>query len=133
MAVYVNEIAGERAGGLAAGLVTGDRSFLRPDDQVALRDTGLAHLLAISGLHPSIVGGLTFFLVRRTLVLIEPLALRVSLQKIAAMVALMTCAAYLVISGASVSTQRAFIMAAIVLLAVIFDRAAISLRTFAMP
>ena len=132
MAVYVNEVAGERAGGLAAALVTGDRSFLRPDDQVALRDTGLAHLLAISGLHLSIVGGLTFFLVRRTLVLIEPLALRVPVQKIAAVVALMTCAAYLVISGASVSTQRAFIMAAIVFLAVIFDRAAISLRTFAI-
>ena len=132
MAVYVNEVAGERAGGLAAALVTGDRSFLRPDDQVALRDTGLAHLLAISGLHLSIVGGLTFFLVRRTLVLIEPLALRVPVQKIAAVVALMTCAAYLVMSGASVSTQRAFIMAAIVFLAVIFDRAAISLRTFAI-
>jgi competence protein ComEC len=132
MAVYVNEAAGERAGGLAAALVTGDRSFLRQEDQVALRDTGLAHLLAISGLHLSIVGGLTFFLVRRVLVLIEPLALRVPVQKIAAVVALMTCAAYLVISGASVSTQRAFIMAAIVFLAVIFDRAAISLRTFAI-
>lgn len=132
LATYVNTAAGERAGGLAAALVTGDRSFLRQEDQTALRDTGLAHLLAISGLHLSIVGGLTFFLVRRTLVLIEPLALRVPVQKIAAAVALLTCAAYLIISGASVSTQRAFIMAAIVFLAVIFDRAAISLRTFAI-
>lgn len=132
LASYVNEAAGERAGGLAAALIAGDRSFLRHDDQEALRDTGLAHLLAISGLHLSIVGGLTFFLIRRTLVLIEPLALRVPVQKIAAAVALLTCAAYLVVSGASVSTQRAFIMAAIVFLAVIFDRAAISLRTFAI-
>ena len=129
---YVNEAAGERAGGLAAALIAGDRSFLRPEDQNALRDTGLAHLLAISGLHLSIVGGLTFFLIRRSLVLIEPLALRVPVQKIAAVVALITCAAYLIVSGASVSTQRAFIMAAIVFLAVIFDRAAISLRTFAI-
>lgn len=132
LASYVNEAAGERAGGLAAALITGDRSYLRLEDQTALRDTGLAHLLAISGLHLSIVGGLTFFLVRRTLVLIEPLALRVPVQKIAAVVALLTCAAYLIISGASVSTQRAFIMAAIVFLAVLFDRAAISLRTFAI-
>lgn len=129
---YVNEAAGERAGGLAAALIAGDRSFLRTEDQNALRDTGLAHLLAISGLHLSIVGGLTFFLIRRSLVLIEPLALRVPVQKIAAVVALITCAAYLIVSGASVSTQRAFIMAAIVFLAVIFDRAAISLRTFAI-
>lgn len=132
LASYVNEAAGERAGGLAAALIAGDRSFLKTEDQNALRDTGLAHLLAISGLHLSIVGGLTFFLIRRTLVLIEPLALRVPVQKIAAIVALLACAAYLLVSGASVSTQRAFIMAAIVFLAVIFDRAAISLRTFAI-
>jgi len=132
MASHVNEAAGDRAGGLAAALITGDRSFLRLDDQTALRDTGLAHLLAISGLHLSIVGGLTFFLIRRSLVLIEPLALRVPVQKIAAIVALFACASYLIVSGASVSTQRAFIMAAIVFLAVIFDRAAISLRTFAI-
>lgn len=132
LAAYVNEAAGERAGGLAAALVAGDRSFLKAEDQDALRDTGLAHLLAISGLHLSIVGGLTFFLIRRTLVLVEPLALRVPVQKIAAIVALLTCAAYLIVSGASVSTQRAFIMAAIVFLAVVFDRAAISLRTFAI-
>lgn len=132
LATYVNDAAGERAGGLAAALIAGDRSFLKAEDQNALRDTGLAHLLAISGLHLSIVGGLTFFLVRRTLVLIEPLALRVPVQKIAAIIALLTCAAYLIVSGASVSTQRAFIMAAIVFLAVVFDRAAISLRTFAI-
>lgn len=63
---------------------------------------------------------------------IEPLALRVPVQKIAAIVALAACASYLIISGASVSTQRAFIMAAIVFSSVIFDRAAISLRTFSI-
>lgn len=46
LASYVNEAAGERAGGLAAALIAGDRSFLRTEDQNALRDTGLAHLLA---------------------------------------------------------------------------------------
>ncbi|MBY9067589.1 ComEC family competence protein [Hyphomonas sp. WL0036] len=131
-AVYINDAAGERAGGLAAALIAGDRSFLSQEDQEAMRNTGLAHLLAISGLHLSIVGGLTFFMVRRLLVLIEPLALRVPVQKIAAVVALTVCAAYLIASGATVSTQRAFIMAAIVFLAVVFDRAAISLRTFAV-
>lgn len=131
-AIYINDAAGERAGGLAAALIAGDRSFLKPEDQEAMRNTGLAHLLAISGLHLSIVGGLTFLFVRRTLVLIEPLALRVPVQKIAAVAALLTCAAYLIVSGATVSTQRAFIMAAIVFLAVVFDRAAISLRTFSI-
>lgn len=130
MALYVNEAAGERAGGLATALITGDRSFLRNDDQLALRDTGLAHMLSISGMHLSIVGGLTYLIVRRSLGLIEPLALRVPVQKIAAITGLAICTAYLIISGASVSTQRAYIMAAIVFLAVIYDRSAISLRTF---
>lgn len=80
LALHVKEVAGERAGGLAAALVTGDRSFVRPEDRDALRDTGLAHLLAISGLHLSIVGGMTYLIFRRTLALIEPLALRVPVK-----------------------------------------------------
>jgi competence protein ComEC len=132
LALKVDAAAGERAGGFAAALVSGDRSFMRLEDAEALRDTGLAHLLAISGLHLSIVGGLVFLLVKRTLVLFEPLALRVAVQKPAAVIALLACLAYLIVSGASVATQRAFIMAAIVFGAVIFDRSAISLRTFAI-
>jgi len=64
--------------------------------------------------------------VKRALVFIEPIALRVPVQKPAAIVALFACFAYLVISGVAVETQRSFIMA------IIFDRAAISLRTFAI-
>lgn len=132
LAIDVRDAAGEQAGGFAAALVSGDRSFMRAEDAEALRNTGLAHLLAISGLHLSIVGGLVFLLAKRTLVFIEPLALRVPVQKPAAIIAFLACFAYLIISGASVSTQRAFIMAAIVFAAIIFDRAAISLRTFAI-
>ncbi len=132
LALVVADGAGERAGGFAAALVSGDRSLMNFEDQEALRRSGLAHLLAISGLHLAIVGGLVFLIVRRTLTLIEPLALRIAVQKPAAIVALAACAAYLILSGASVSTQRAFIMAAIVFGAVLFDRAAISLRTFAI-
>lgn len=132
LAVAVNEAAGERAGGFAAALVTGDRSLVPPDDDEALRDTGLTHILSISGMHLSIVGGLVFLLVKRTLVLIEPLALRIAVQKPAAIVALLACFAYMVLSGSSVPAQRAFIMAAIVFGAIIADRSPISLRTFAI-
>ncbi len=132
LALHVNEAAGERAGGFASALVSGDRSFMRAEDAEALRNTGLAHLLAISGLHLSIVGGLVFLLSKRLLILIEPIALRIPAQKPAAIIAFLACLAYLIISGSSVATQRAFIMAAIVFAAIVFDRAAISLRTFAI-
>ena len=132
LALHVNEAAGARAGGFAAALMSGDRSFMAPEDAEALRGSGLAHLLAISGLHMAIVGGLVYFMTRRALALIAPLALRVPVQKPAAFVALLASASYLVMSGASISTQRAFIMAAIFFTAILFDRAALSLRSFAI-
>ena len=132
LATYVNRASGERAGGFAAALVSGDRSFMPFKDQEALRASGLAHLLAISGLHMGIVGGLVFLIFRRALAFIEPVALRISVQKPAAVAALVASLSYLILSGASVSTQRAFIMSAVVFGAVLFDRAAISLRSFAV-
>jgi competence protein ComEC len=132
LAVHVNDAAGPSAGGFAAALMSGDRSFMAPEDAEALRGSGLAHLLAISGLHMAIVGGLVYLIVRRGLALVEPLALRVPVQKPAAAVALIASASYLVISGASISTQRAFIMAAIFFTAILIDRKALSLRSFAI-
>ncbi len=132
LAVHVRSAAGEGAGGFAAALVSGDRSFMTHSDREALRGSGLAHLLAISGLHLGIVGGLVFLVSRKFLALIEPLALRVPVQKVAAVNALLASLAYLALSGGSVSTQRAFIMSAVIFGAVLFDRAAISLRSYAI-
>lgn len=132
LAQYVHQAAGERAGGFAAALASGDRSFMLDEDQNALRGSGLAHLLAISGLHMGIVGGLVFLFVWRGLALVEPVALRVPVKKPAALVALIACAAYLIISGASVSTQRAFIMSAVLFGAVLLDRTALSLRSLSI-
>lgn len=132
LAQHVYEAAGDRAGGFAAALASGDRSFMSEADQEALRGAGLAHLLAISGLHMGIVGGLVFLLAWRVLSLIEPITLRIHVKKPAAVAALLACAAYLVISGASVSTQRAFIMAAILFGAVLIDRTALSLRSISI-
>lgn len=132
LALHVDKAAGERAGGLAAALTSGDRSFMSEADTEALRGSGLAHLLAISGLHLGLISGLIFFAVRRGLALWEWLALRFPVQKIAAGAAITGAAAYLVISGASISTQRAFIMAAVFFGAILLDRSPVSLRTFSV-
>ena len=121
-----------QSGGLAAALMTGDRSFLAERDQEALRGAGLAHLLAISGLHMGLAAGVFYVLTFRALVLVEPLAIRFPCQKIASLTALMAITWYLVLSGASVSAQRAYVMAACGLLAVIFDRPVLSLQTLAV-
>ncbi|MBM3548298.1 MAG: ComEC family competence protein [Alphaproteobacteria bacterium] len=119
------------AGAIAASLITGEQGPVPASDMQAVRDSGLAHLLSISGLHMSLVVGLVFFVVRGGLALIEPLALRWPTKKIAAVVALIVGFLYLQLSGASPPTQRSFLMVSIVLLAVLIDRQAISMRTIA--
>ncbi len=123
---------GGEAGGIAAALVTGFRGAIPEDAQEALRAAGLAHILAISGLHMMLVVGTLFWGVRALLALSPRLALTRPIKKWAALVALLGGAAYLVISGGAIATQRAFIMAAIMLLAILVDRPAITLRNVAI-
>ena len=119
-------------GAFAAAIITGDRSEIAPDQVDALRASNLAHLLAISGLHMGLLTGFVFAVLRYGLALVPRLSLRIPVKKIAAFVALLVGAAYLVISGASVATQRAFIMAAVALVAVMLDRPVLTLRAVAI-
>ena len=57
---------------------------------------------------------------------------RYPIKKWAALAALAAAAFYLLLSGAEVATQRAFMMTAVVLIAVLVDRQAITLRTLAV-
>jgi len=121
-----------RTAGLQAALLTGDRSGIPPEQSDALRHAGLAHLLAISGLHMGLLAGGAYFMASLFFASIGPLARRYDMRKWAAVVGIIVATTYLLISGASVSTQRAFIMAVIVFIAVIFDRRAVSMRSVAL-
>ncbi|MCI5048661.1 MAG: ComEC family competence protein [Aquisalinus sp.] len=113
-------------------LVTGKRDGIDDDTEQILRDAGLAHLLAISGLHLGLVAGILFGTTRWLLVWNEHIALHYPVKKIAALVALGGAFIYLFISGAAWSTQRAFIMTAVVFVAILMDRRGISLRNVAI-
>ncbi len=119
-------------GHLAAALVTGDRRGISEATQNAMRASGLAHMLAISGLHMALVAGTAFWLIRALLALSAGLALNRPIKKWAAAGALVVAAVYLGISGAGIATQRAFVMLAIMLVAVMLDRPAITLRNVAL-
>ncbi len=129
---HVYDEAGEAGGGMSAAMVAGDRSFITPDDAEALRLSGLAHLLSISGVHMVLAGGMVFFIIRFLWPLAEPLALRVPSVKAAALGAVIACTLYFLISGMEVATQRAYVMALIGFGAKLFDRPAISLRSLAV-
>jgi competence protein ComEC len=91
----------------------------------------LAHLLSISGVHMSLLAAAVFFVIRRGLALVPFIALRLDTKKLAAWAALGATALYVLISGLSVPAQRSFLMIGVVLIAILLDRTAISLRTIA--
>ena len=119
-------------GAVASALMAGERGSIDKQDTQALRDSGLAHLLAISGLHMGLAGFGIFVAVRRLLTLSERLTLRYPIKKWAAGAALFGIAFYLIASGMAVSAQRAFIMTGVIFIAIILDRSAITLRTVAI-
>jgi competence protein ComEC len=115
-------------GAIAATFLTGSTLAIPPEDRAAFRDSGLAHLLAIAGLHIGIVMGLVFGAMRGGLVRIEWLALHWPLKAIAAVAALAAGGAYMVITGAHVPIIRSFAMACLVTLGVLAGRRVVSLR-----
>ncbi len=121
-----------RTGAFAAAIVVGDRADIQEADAEALRISNLAHLLAISGLHMGILTGLIFAIVRFGLAAVPAIALRWPTKKLAAVAAIAVGLAYLALSGATVATQRAFVMVAVALTAVLLDRPAITLRALAL-
>lgn len=120
------------AGAFASGAMTGDRSGISKDTVAALRDSNLAHLLAISGMNMAFLTGFVFALLRYGLALVPRLALRVNTKKLAAMVAFCVALFYLLLSGANVATERAFLMVMVMLGAILFDRRALTMRSVAL-
>lgn len=119
------------AGGIAAALATGDRGAISEEDAEALRRSGLAHLLSVSGLHVTAVVGATMLLVLRLLALSPALALRWPLPVAAAGAAGVAAVGYTLLTGAEVPTVRACIAALMVLAAMMLGREAITLRLVA--
>lgn len=124
----IHKVLPPNEAGITAAIVAGERGGINQQIINNYRDSGLAHFLSISGLHMSMLAGLMFFLVRFSIALIPSLALRYDSKKIAAVFAVLMSMIYLVISGAEIPAQRAFIMTFIVLLGVLFSRKAISMR-----
>ena len=120
------------AGAIAAALLVGERSAIPHDVAENLRVAGLAHILAISGLHMGLFAGTLFFAVRAGLAAVPAIALTRPVRKWAAAAALAAGLVYLVLSGNSVATVRAYVMAAVMFGAILIDRPALSMRNLAI-
>lgn len=120
------------AGAVAAALLTGSQAAIPPAEMTAMRDSGLAHLLSVSGLHMTIVMGTSFALLRLLIALLPWLALRVPGKAWAAVGALAAGLFYTLLTGAQVPVQRSLAMAALVTLGLVVGRRALTLRSLAL-
>ena len=119
-------------GAIAATFLTGSTLAIPQADRAAMRDSGLAHLLAVAGLHIGIVMGLVFGATRLVLAAWERSALYWPTKPIAAVTALLAGGAYMLMAGAHVPVMRSFAMACVVTLGLVVGRRALSLRGWAL-
>ena len=112
---------------IATALLTGRRDAITTPVNDAMFISGLGHVLSISGYHMAVVAGVVFFAVRALLALVPALTATFPIKKWSA-----AAAFYLLLSGAEVATQRSFFMTAVVLIAIMVDRRAITFRTLAV-
>lgn len=129
LAAHPGDVAGR---GVIAALAIADRSGLDDATWSVLRDTGTAHLLAISGLHISLIAGATFFVVRVLIGLLAPPGRRWPAQRPAAIIAVVVATAYAALAGFPVSAERALVMLVVAMLAVVARRPAVTLDNYAL-
>jgi competence protein ComEC len=122
--------AAERA--IALALLVGERGPIPDDVNNAMRDAGLAHLLAISGMNITIAAGLIYFTLRLGLAAIPWIALRFPIKKWAAAGGLVGEILYTEFVGAPVSAERSMITTGFIMLAIMADRSALTLRLVAI-
>jgi competence protein ComEC len=120
-----------RSAGIALALVTGDQGSVSEADADAMRRSGLAHLLSVSGLHITAAVGAAMLLTLRLLALSPTLALRWPLTLVAAGAGAATGIFYTLISGAEVPTVRACVASLLVLAGLALGREALTLRLVA--
>jgi ComEC/Rec2-related protein len=132
IADHIRSQVGGPEGEIAAALIVGVRAGIPDEINEAMRRTGIYHIISISGLHMALVAGTIMLLLRGAFALFPDFASRRPVKKYAAAAALLSIAAYLVFSGIVVAAERSFIMLAVMLVAVLFDRAALTMRNLAI-
>jgi competence protein ComEC len=127
----IHAVLDGQTGAVASALTTGERASIDDETWAELRDSGLAHIISISGLHFALLAGILVFTTRAGLALIEPIALRYPIKKWAAAAALAGCFGYFLLAGATAPTERSFLMLGLAMLAILLDRRPFSMRLVA--
>lgn len=118
--------------GILVALAVGEEGGISSRQWEVFNRTGIGHLMSVSGSHIGLVGGMIFALVLGSWRRVPALVLRCPAQRAAAVAALLGAGGYTLISGLSVPAQRAFLMAAVAMMALIAQRPAAPSRILAL-
>jgi competence protein ComEC len=132
IAARIRAVLPDETGEIALALITGERGGISATTNNAFKNSGLFHILSISGLHMVIMAGAVFYSVRLLLAAIPFFALTLPIKKIAAAVGILGAIGYLAISGGAFATVRSALMILIIFGAVLIDRPALALRNVAL-
>jgi competence protein ComEC len=116
------------AGAVSTTLLTGGQTSIPEAEHQAFRDSGLAHLLAVAGLHIGIVMGFALSLARLGFACSERASLYWPAKTLTALAALTVGGLYMVLTGMHVPIVRSFTMACLFTLGVVAGRRVVSLR-----
>lgn len=108
--------------GLIRALSLGVRDALDTADWAVFRATGTSHLVAISGLHIGLVAGLGYVVGRFAWSRFHVLSRSLAAPRAGALCGLLAASVYALLAGLGIPTRRAWIMAALVLLALWYRR-----------
>jgi competence protein ComEC len=124
----INSYIGPRIGNIISALMIGEYFAIDKKILSEMRIAGISHILSVSGMHLSMVAGISFFFSRIILNIFYKYTARFDAKKIAGFIALIISFLYLLISGLQVAAVRSFIMVALVIVAVLFDRTSSAMR-----
>ena len=117
---------------LAKALILGMKKEVSEETKVAFRRSGLAHILAISGMHIGLLTAVVFFLMRYALSAIPAFSLRFNTKLWAILGGVATAFFYLLLSGASLPTKRAFLLVSVIPLGIALFRPISTLRALGL-
>ncbi len=114
---------------IASALFLGNTKKIDPSTYDNIRISGIAHLLAISGMHVALVAGIIFVTSSIIFSKIYNPFIKINNKKISAVITICFSYFYLLIANAPISAQRAFTMTTLFLIGILIDRETNPVRT----
>ena len=119
--IHKSSVTKQNAGVIDA-LLTGNKRGIEKSYYQIIKDSGLAHLISISGLHLSLAAGIFFVIFRFILTRFEFVTLNFDVKKISALLSIFSSYIYLNIADMPISAIRAFIGISFFMVAILLDR-----------